>query len=220
MHSLLRFPSRPAAPARLSVRPIREGDAPLLRGLFDGLSAMSRLRRFHAGVVSLPERWLERLAHPDPRTEAVLLAVVVENGREVAVGEARHALDAEPAWPASGAHEFAIVVADPWRRRGLGDALTAAIEADALQRGLRRLHGDVQHDNRPMLSLLEQRGWAIRRHPRDPGLARATLELAPFDAVPAGLADLDLDLELDRHAAPRRAWPLPTTLRPNLESAS
>jgi len=174
MHTAPRFPALPASAASITVRPIREGEAPLLRAMFDGLSGLSRVRRFHAGVVSLPVAWIDRLAHPDPRTEAVLLAVAVENGREVAVGEARHAVDADP----FGDHELAIAVADAWQGRGVGDALMHGLEADARRRGVRRLHGDLLHDNVPMLRLLRRRGWTVARHPGDPRLARAAFDLA------------------------------------------
>lgn len=173
------------------VRPLQAGDGALLRMLFDGLSRTARLRRFHAGVVALPEPWLDRLAHPDAQTEFALIALAVEDGVEVPIGEARYAVDDAP----PSEREFALVVADDWQRHGIGSELMRRLEHHAREAGIRRLHGDVQHDNRPMLAMLERRGYALRRHPGDAGLVRASLPLAPAaNALAPTLAELHQEL--------------------------
>ena len=47
----------------------------------------------------------------------------------------------------------------------------------ARRRGIRRLHGDVLDDNRPMLQVCKALGFERKRDLDDPGVVRVRLEL-------------------------------------------
>lgn len=158
------------------IRPLRSGDGPLVAALVRDLSSTSRLRRFHAAVSEIPTALLEQMTRVDTPGEATLLATTVVRGREVAVGEARYALSDER----HDAREFALVVADPWQRLGVGMELMRELMQHALRSGVVTLYGDTFADNVPMLELARRLGFEKRRHPTDARLARMSIRL---DAV-------------------------------------
>jgi len=158
------------------IRPLPNGDGPLVEALLRDLSSTSRLRRFHAAVSEIPTALLKQMTRVDTPGEATLLATTVVRGREVAVGEARYALSDER----NDAREFALVVADPWQRLGVGMELMRELMRHAAQSGVVVLYGDTFADNVPMLELARRLGFEKRRHPTDARLARMSITL---DAV-------------------------------------
>jgi len=166
------------------IRPLRSGDGPLVGALLRDLSSKSRLRRFHAAVSEIPTALLEQMTRVDTPGEATLLATTLVRGREVAVGEARYALSDER----NDAREFALVVADPWQRLGVGMELMRELMRHALRSGVVTLYGDTFADNVPMLELARRLGFEKRRHPTDARLARMNIML---DAVKGGVRAAD-----------------------------
>jgi acetyltransferase len=73
--------------------------------------------------------------------------------------------------------EYAIVVRHDMVGLGLGIVLMRRIIDYARQRGIRRIFGDVLHENRPMLKLCKVLGFSESRVPDDPGIVRVTLNL-------------------------------------------
>jgi acetyltransferase len=163
------------------VRALRAGETGRLKAFFGGLSPAARRWRFHGAVNELPPAWIERMAHPDPCCEAVLLAETGEGAEARTVGEARYV--AQGAAP--GTRELAIVVADGWQGHGIGAALLCALEQAACRQGVLRLFGDVQRDNLAMLALATRAGYATGRHPNDPTLVRIAKPLVAASAANA-----------------------------------
>jgi len=102
----------------------------------------------------------------DPRKHVALVAL---HAGEV-VGEARYVRT-------DGGAEFALAVADGWRRRGVGNRLLAALIVSARRDGLRRLDGEVLASNEAMLGFVERAGFRVRAHPEDARLLRIELRL-------------------------------------------
>ncbi len=163
------------------MRALRAGETGRLKAFFGGLSPAARRWRFHGAVNELPPAWIERMAHPDPCCEAVLLAETGEGAEARTVGEARYV--AQGAAP--GTRELAIVVADGWQGHGIGAALLCALEQAACRQGVLRLFGDVQRDNLAMLALATRAGYATGRHPNDPTLVRIAKPLVAASAANA-----------------------------------
>ncbi|HEY7439357.1 MAG TPA: GNAT family N-acetyltransferase [Acidimicrobiia bacterium] len=173
----------------LTMRPIAETDAPLLRELFDRMSPESRYYRFHSPVQKVSDRWLEHLTHVDHCAREALIAFV--DGK--IVGVARYA--AMPDDPTTA--ELAIVVADAWQRRGIATALLRALGTMAAARGVARWTGSVIAENRAVVALVDTLtddvdwGWedGRRRVSFELGRpARRGRDAVPCDArsVPAG----------------------------------
>jgi len=148
------------------IRPLRVQDAGAFRAFVERLSPESRYERFQYVVKEVSPALLRLLVEADPRTHVALVAL---HEGEV-VGEARYVR-------ADGGAEFALAVADGWRRRGVGKRLLEALIASARREGLKRLDGEVLAWNQAMLGFVEQAGFTVHEHPEDGRLLRIELAL-------------------------------------------
>jgi acetyltransferase len=156
----------------LTVRPAGRDDADLLVRFGLALSPETRYQRFLGGGVRFTPDLLRRLLDLDPARDALLVAVVTLDGRELPVGFARFAqLDA------SATAEFALTVADSWQGCGVGRILLDRLIDLARERGLRALVGDTLATNTPMLRLARSFGFAVRPHEDGATLKRLELDL-------------------------------------------
>lgn len=148
------------------IRPLRLQDAGAFRAFVERLSPESRYERFQYVVKEVSPQLLRLLMEADPRSHVALAAFA---GNEV-VGEARYVREGKGA-------EFAIAVADEFRRRGVGQRLFDALLGHARRDGLVRLDGEVLAWNQAMLGFVEQQGFRVRSHPGDARLMRIELAL-------------------------------------------
>lgn len=148
------------------IRPLRLQDAAAFRSFVENLSPASRYERFQYVVKEVSPALLRLLVAGDPRSHVALVAL----HRDEVVGEARYVRAGEGA-------EFAIAVADAWRRRGVGRRLLQELLGHARGDGLRRLDGEVLAWNQSMLGFVEQAGFRVRPHPEDARLLRIELPL-------------------------------------------
>jgi acetyltransferase len=156
---------------------VKPDDGPLLQELVSGLSLTSRYRRFFYPLHELTPDMLARFTQADPTGSVTLLAVVRDQGREVAVGMAQCVADP---YPERG--DFALVVADAWQRAGIAARLLRNIICIARTAGIERLEGDVLSENEPMLRLLAGMDFEFDPHPDGAYLATARRELVSASA--------------------------------------
>lgn len=140
----------------LALRPARLGDGEALQNYVRGLSPQSRYNRFLGAASELPASELARALAANGRDTLTLLLVSTAQNRETIVGEARVALSC-----AERAGEFAISIADEWRRLGVGSAFVAEIERRAAADGIERLFGDTLRTNAGMIALARGRGFQL-----------------------------------------------------------
>lgn len=149
----------------LTLRPMRAQDSLLLDGMLERLSPRARHNRFHGGVNSRPAL----LDCPDAGSDQIAFVVTAERQQSLqVVAEARYAVDSQ-----GESAEFAIVVADDWQRRGLGERAMRALANTASHTGLHWLHGEVFADNRPMLALMRRCHFCCTPDAEDPRLVHA-----------------------------------------------
>lgn len=160
----------------LHVRPIRPADEPRLARFHAGLSDRTVYQRYFRPI-PLAQRVrharLSRLCFADFRTEIPLVVVRGADRPDeeiLAVGR----LHRDPGRPEA---EFALVVADAWQRRGVGDQLLARLEEAARAAGCTRLTGTLLAENLPMQRLCHRRGFTL--HPGSGGEVTAERTLAP-----------------------------------------
>lgn len=174
----------------LTVRPAGPDDADLLVRFGLALSPETRYQRFLGGGVRFTPDLLRRLLRLDPASDALLVAVVTLDGRELPVGFARFARRDDQA-----SAEFALTVADHWQGCGIGSVLLERLIDLARERGLRALVGDTLATNEPMLRLARSFGFAVRPHEDGATLKRLELdlcdELSAFVGRSAPAADGD-----------------------------
>src|SRR3954469_9482742 len=135
----------------VAIRPIEPGDGARLREVWDGMSELSRRRRFLAPANELSDEDVRYLVEVDHRRHEALLALDPA-GRAVAVARyVRAPRDRTSA-------ELAVVVADDWHRRGLATALLDRLNERARDNGIERYTAIVSDDNEVVLDALERAG--------------------------------------------------------------
>jgi RimJ/RimL family protein N-acetyltransferase len=161
--------------SHVTIRPVREADAPLLADGFARLSAESRWMRFLYAKTDLTAtelRYLTQVDHHDHEA----LGAVDRDGR--GVGIARFVRDRADGQAA----DVAVTVIDEWQRRGLGTELLSQLSDRACQEGISRFTGVISAYNAPMAGLLESlRAEPVAREV-DTVLYERTLGCQPGDA--------------------------------------
>lgn len=168
---------------RITVRPVLPQDAEPSQQFVRALSRRSRYRRFHGAINELTPDMLEQLTQVDYRRHLALVAEIHADDAAVLIGEARFAHDDE-----ARRAEFALAVADPWQRQGVGTQLLQRLLRAAAMVGVRHLFGDIQHDNQPMLRLADGAGFTLDVHAEDEGLVRAAIDPSSAVRLPSGLS--------------------------------
>jgi GNAT superfamily N-acetyltransferase len=151
----------------LAVRFIEPDDAEALQGYFRSLSVRSRYNRFLGAVSELPRTVLDHFIHVGERDRFGVIAVMVIDGVETVVGEARYGFEVDTA-----SFEFGVSVDDRWQGQGIGSALLRNLECRAAAFGTRRMFGDTLRSNDVMMGLARKSGFAFTRHPDDWKLVR------------------------------------------------
>jgi GNAT superfamily N-acetyltransferase len=159
--------------SQVFVRPVRRGDKDRLAAMTDALSEESRFRRYLGPKGRLSASDLRYLTEIDHRDHEALVALEHRDGP--AVGVARYIRLGHDGHTA----EAAVVVSDPWQRRGIGTMLLRRLSEHARENGIARFTGVVLSSNRPTLGLAAQLGESRVRHD---GHGTADVETA----LPAG----------------------------------
>lgn len=181
---------------RLHIRAARPQDAAALEALIGGLSALDRRRRFHGALNNLSGQRLDDMANVDGHRHIALVVLAERAGGEMLIADVRCVTDLS-----DSAAEFALVVAEAWRGRGVARRALAALRRAAVNEGLHWLYGHVLADNAPMLSLLRRCGFSLTPHRRDEQIV-----VAETRCVPAAIAG--------EHVPWWPFWPLRTAFHP------
>ncbi len=154
------------------IRPIRADDEPREREFFARLSPESRQQRFMKYVRTVPDGMLQFLTHVDYDRHMAFVCEAEVAGEPTLVGQARYVAN-----PDGRSCEFAVVVADAWRKSGVAGLLMEALLRTARERGLRSMEGLVLRDNRTMLRFVKALGFEVTPDPVEPTLARVEKKL-------------------------------------------
>jgi GNAT superfamily N-acetyltransferase len=130
------------------------------RVFVDALSVASRFNRFHSAGHTIHDSVINHLTDVDQLNHVALAAFDdAEPGRMIA--EARYLVDEQCS------AEFAIAVADPWQRKGLGRALASILLGHARTHHVNRIWGTVQRSNKAMQVLARRLGFTARYYQPD-----------------------------------------------------
>jgi acetyltransferase len=144
------------------VRPIRPEDAEFEQEFVHKLSEESRYFRFMNSIQELSQPMLAQFTQIDYSREMALIALTEEQDKEVEVGVTRYNIN-----PDGESCEFALVVADQIRGKGLGRILMIALMDIARSKGLKVIEGEVLSNNVSMLKLMERLDFTILANPED-----------------------------------------------------
>lgn len=156
----------------ITIRPIRPEDAELVQAFVRGLSEESKYFRFMSSMHELTETMLVRFTQIDYSREMALIAVTLVQGREVELGVARYAIN-----PDGDSCEFALVVADSFQGKGLGQKLMSMLMEAARSKGLNIIEGEVLSNNHNMLKLMMRLGFAVKTSDDDQGVMKVSRAL-------------------------------------------
>lgn len=157
---------------RIQIRPIRPEDAQLEVEFVERLSEESKYMRFMQALHELTPEMLSRFTQIDYDREMALLAVTEQDGKEVEIGVARYAT-----LPDGETCEFAVVVADDWRGKGVASTLFSDLVDAARQQRLVRMEGTVLAQNRGMIEFSKSAGFKIEPDPEDRTVVKIKLDL-------------------------------------------
>lgn len=138
------------------IRPIRPEDARIEQTFVRNLSPQSKYFRFMQSLQELTPTMLVRFTQIDYDREMALIAVRMQQGEEQELGVARYVTN-----PDGDSCEFAIVVSDEWRNKGIGSTLMTELMKVAKAKGLDEMDGEVLADNHEMLALVKKLGFSV-----------------------------------------------------------
>ena len=97
--------------------------------------------------------------------EIAFVALVKQDGKDVEMGVARYAIN-----PDKTSCEFALVIADAFQNRGLGNILMQLLIDTGRSKGLRYIDGEVLAHNTGMLKLMQRLGFEKHKSDMDDGI--------------------------------------------------
>jgi GNAT superfamily N-acetyltransferase len=162
----------------LTVRFVEPRDAEALQAYFRSLTVRSRYNRFLGAMSELPQTELEHFIHVGEADRFSVVAVMMIDGIETIVGEARYAFNAD-----TRSFEFGLSIDDRWQSQGIGSTLLKNLECRAAAFGATRLFGDTLRSNDSMIGLARKSGFAFAASPGDWKLVRFEkhIDVAPQD---------------------------------------
>ncbi len=178
------------------IRPIRPDDGPSVVAFHGRLSAESIRLRFFTPHPTLSEQEISRVTHlcgPDD------LALVALRGTDiVAMAEYDRSPESEEA-------EVAFVVDDAYQGRGLSTILLERLAAEARRFGIRRFVAHTLWENRAMIGVLHDAGFA-HRFSHDDAVVSVVLDISPSPEAVAAADERDrlaVVRSMDRLLRPR-----------------
>lgn len=154
------------------IRPIRPEDAPALQAMVARSAPEDIRMRFLHPMREMPVQLAARLSQIDYDREMAFVALNPHQPDAV-VGVARLSED-----PDRKRAEYAVIVQTDWKGQGLGYLLMRRLIDHARDRGLETIYGEVLSENRAMLDMCRELGFALARDPEDFGLMHVTLDVA------------------------------------------
>jgi RimJ/RimL family protein N-acetyltransferase len=155
------------------IRRIQADDKRMLARGLELLSEESRRRRFLGAKPRLTAGELRYLTEVDGDSHFALVAVLADQLDHV-VAVARYVrLPQDPSTA-----DAAIVVGDPWQRRGLGRRLAVLLADAAREHGIERFSATMLSDNPAALALMRTLSRRLEEGAHDSGVRSLVAELA------------------------------------------
>ncbi|HWI81112.1 bifunctional acetate--CoA ligase family protein/GNAT family N-acetyltransferase [Ramlibacter sp.] len=144
----------------LLLRPIRPEDGERLAAFYGKASPADMRLRFFLARREVPHSELARYCQIDYDRDMTFLALAGTGPAAAMAGEVRAVCD-----PDNRQAEFAIQVAGPWQRQGLGRALLGKLLAYLRARGTQEVVGQCLSENAGMAALARQLGFEVTAQP-------------------------------------------------------
>jgi acetyltransferase len=164
---------------KVLLRPLTPEDGALYPDFLAEVTSDDLRLRFFAPMRQVSPDLIDRLIHYDPQKAMAFIAIAEASGRML--GVVRLHDDAE-----GGTAEFAILLRTRLKGHGLGWLMMKHMIANAKEKGLKTVHGQVLSENATMLQMCQELGFHVGDDPTERGVKVVTLPLAevPAEALP------------------------------------
>ena len=152
------------------VRPIRPEDEALYGTFLAAVTPEDARMRFLGAMGELSRSLIDSFTHLDYARAMAFVALDMASGELLAVVRLHNNA-------ANDSGEYAIVVRSDCKGRGLGWQLMQIMIAYARAKGLRAIEGKVLHENKTMLDMCRQFGFAIAIDPKNAAICDVRLDL-------------------------------------------
>jgi len=155
---------------KIFARPVRPTDEPLILHLLQQVSKEDLRLRFFDSIKQFSHSFLVRLTQLDYAHAMAFVAFDEASGNILGVVRVHSDSVGETG-------EYAILLRSDLKGQGLGWALMHLIIEYGKSKGLRRIVGQVLHENSVMLQMCRELGFEVKTSPEDLGLCDVVLVL-------------------------------------------
>lgn len=142
----------------VTLRAIKPEDEPLEAEMFKTFSPQTQRFRFFALKKNVTHELLIRYTQIDYDREIAITALIDEETGKRMIGVVRLIADAY-----NETAEFAIVLGDPWQKKGLGSMMMDYMLQIATERKVKKVYAYVLPDNEQMLDMFAKRGFQMKK---------------------------------------------------------
>jgi acetyltransferase len=163
---------------KVFIRPLRVADAALYPDFLSDVTPDDLRLRFFAPMRQVSPELIDKLIHYDPRKAMAFIAIAEATGRMLGVVRLHDDPDGKTG-------EFAILLRTRLKGHGLGWLMMKHMIANARDKGLATVRGQVLTENTTMLRMCEELGFQVTDDPLERGVKVVTLPLAevPSEAM-------------------------------------
>jgi len=140
------------------LRPIKPEDELMEKEMFSMFSERTQKFRFFQLIKDISHEELVRYTQIDYDREIAIIGEVTKDGEKKMAGVVRLIADQY-----NETAEFAIVIADPWHNKGLGNKFTDYIMDIAKTRGIQKIYANILAENHIMLHMFRSRGFNMTK---------------------------------------------------------
>jgi acetyltransferase len=158
------------------LRPLTVADAALYPDFLAEVTSDDLRLRFFAPMRQVSPELIDKLIHYDPQKAMAFIAIAEASGKMLGVVRLHDDADGKTA-------EFAILLRTRLKGHGLGWLMMKHMIANARDKGLAAVRGQVLAENVTMLQMCEELGFHVSDDPTERGVKLVTL---PMAEVPAG----------------------------------
>jgi len=158
---------------KVVLRPLTVEDASLYPDFLAEVTPDDLRLRFFAPMRQVDPALIDKLIHYDPKTAMAFIAIDEASGKMLGVVRLHDDADGRTA-------EFATLLRTRLKGHGLGWLMMKHMIANAKEKGLRTVRGQVLSENVTMLQMCQQLGFYITDDPNEHGVKQVVL---PLDEV-------------------------------------
>ncbi|MEI6433458.1 MAG: bifunctional acetate--CoA ligase family protein/GNAT family N-acetyltransferase [Bacteroidota bacterium] len=144
------------------LRPIKPEDEPMWLEMLGSCSKESLYNRFRYFFHWETHEVATRYCYIDYDREIAIVAEIVENGKKKLVGVGRLIAD-----PDMETVEYAILIADAWQQKDLGNIITDFCIDVASHGKIKKIVAQTTTDNKRMISVFQKRGFEVKINVQD-----------------------------------------------------